>query len=335
MKFTILIIDDMGAEVAYVVDNRTLNQCRVFNITEITDGINYNLENPIFDYEKNKYCIFIDSSSVDPKTGDYAFAFAEKFISIYPHLKNRICVLVGKDIFEQKSKNSENGNIEDRNWVLRIQKLPHLIYTKKTSAITKHVQQVALSDGIEVQDRLAKENLPQETQEAVNALYTELKKLYDIVVWHPDLNGIAQSFPKNSECSDLLIHAIEQMQTVQQEVGHSFAQINAILQETYSAVYSYPPNQSFDTKRLNNLESVSQNLNDYITISANCIEALQNLHLLLDNPSTQNVKLKKFLEATIDPWVMYAHNEFKQIQEQITNISNSTNADDSNLSGND
>ena len=132
MKFTILIIDDMGAEVAYVVDNRTLNQCRVFNITEITDGINYNLENPIFGYEKNKYCIFIDSSFVDPKTGDYAFAFAEKFINKYPHLKNRICVLVGKDLLEQKSKNSENGNIEDRNWVLRIQKLPHLIYTKKS-----------------------------------------------------------------------------------------------------------------------------------------------------------------------------------------------------------
>ena len=192
-----------------------------------------------------------------------------------------------------------------------------------------------MSDGIEVQDRLAKENLPQKTQEAVNALYTELKKLYDLVVWHPDLNGIAQSIPKNSEYSDQLIHAIKQMQTVQQEVGHSFAQINAILQETYSAVYSSPPNQSFDTKRLNNLESVLQNLSDYIMISANCIETLQKLRILLDNPSTQNLKLKKFLEDTISPWVMYAHNEFKQIQEQITSILNSTNTDDSNLSGND
>ena len=145
-NFKVYLIDDMAD--IYIRDLSPM-----FNNVTIYDFNSYIKDFQIDEsYNQKPFCLIFDASYFDNSINDYVISYAERLIRQYPFMKNHINILLGNDIYMRHKIDSLRGAVESKQFLYRVQHLPHTLFSNKIDMLHDVIMTIASNLNYKIQD---------------------------------------------------------------------------------------------------------------------------------------------------------------------------------------
>ncbi len=254
--FEVYLIDDMAEEFANEMQHCFKNVA-IYDANTFIDSFHIN-ESDI----ELPFCLIFDASYFSHNINDYVIAYAERMVTQYPFMKNHITVLLGDDIYMYHKMKALRGSVESKQFLYRIQQLPHTKYTNKIDTMHDEISKFAKKLHFEIQDNLIQaKNLPEEYQNEINSLYTHLLNIINYQNYGLDIDKLTQQIQivSNPEHKNMLIETLKAYRLLNFDATHTLSQHTTLLSMIYNAKKTSAKVNDFNIKRLTDIQGVLQN----------------------------------------------------------------------------
>ena len=179
--YRVLLIDDNGDLFAKEIEKRLDCYAQSMDIDRALKSLDK-------EYFVNRYeCFLIDATYVS-ESGNSAIDFSEKFIQMYPAMRDKIKILLGSDVQYYLQNNASDGDMEAQVFLSRVRELPRILYNNKITSVISEIKLIASSKNIKIEEKLEEGPVSEELVTAAKKEIERLSKLKKLVLDN-DISG--------------------------------------------------------------------------------------------------------------------------------------------------